>query len=106
MKEITLKEVKDRIKGLDDKTAKRIVCALVGHSKIQNFCFGYYTCARCGMQVGDSLGSIYPGAETAVIVGHNCSKCQKNFKECTWKDTFLSPAPFEKKKEAKREKGN
>jgi ribosomal protein L37AE/L43A len=106
VKKVTLKEVKERIKGLDDKTAKHIVCALVGHSKIQNFCFGYYTCARCGAQVGDNLGSIYPGADTAVVVGHNCSICRKNFKKCTWKDTFLSPTPFEEKKEAKREEGS
>jgi hypothetical protein len=60
MKKITLKEVKERIKGLDAKTAKSVVCSLVGHSRIQEFCFGYYTCARCGAQVGDSLGSMYP----------------------------------------------
>ena len=91
---MTKTEVMKRIDGLDAETAARTICALVGHSRIQTQCFGYYNCARCDAQVGDSLGSVYPGAETAVIVGHNCEKCRANAKALTWKDKLRSPDPF------------
>lgn len=94
MAEITLSEVMERIKGLDEETQKRMICALVGHSKIQESSFGYYHCARCGEQVGDALGSIYPEAEHVVIVGHNCNLCKANYEKCTWKDTLMAPNPF------------
>lgn len=68
-------EVKKRIAGLSAEQAKAVVCALVGHSQIQTYCFGYYNCARCGEQVGDSLAGAYVGTD-AVVVGHNCEKCQ------------------------------
>ena len=93
-KEITREQVEARIDGLDEDTQKHVVCALVGHSRIQEVCFGYYSCARCGTQVGDSLASVYPGAETAVVVGHNCPTCRRNAEALTWRDTFLAPDPF------------
>lgn len=93
-KTMTQREVRSRIKGLDDDTAKAMVCALVGHSRIQTQCFGYYNCARCGQQVGDTLGSVYPGAEKAVVVGHNCEACRENAKALAWRDTLLAPDPF------------
>ena len=76
---------------------KHIVCALIGHSKIQTACFGYYYCGRCSDQVGDALGSIYPQAEQAVIIGHNCETCRKNYKKMTWRDKFMVPYPFKTK---------
>ena len=91
---MTPADVKRRIKGLDDETQRRIVCALVGHSRINTACFGYFNCARCGEQVGDTLASSYPAAKQAVIVGHNCERCRENAKTLTWRDTFLSPDPF------------
>lgn len=90
----TKARVQERIKGLPEAQAKNVVCALVGHSKIQTACFGYYHCARCGDQVGDSLGSTYPGAETAVIVGHNCERCQSNFAKLDWRSKWMTPDPF------------
>lgn len=93
MTEISLKQVKAKIKGLEAETAKAVVCALVGHSKIQTFCFGYFNCSRCDAQVGDTLAGSYDPSHV-VVVGHNCDKCQKNFKACTWKDTFMAPDPF------------
>lgn len=93
----TKKELLARLKALgpvDAQTRNAVVCAMVGHSKIQTACFGYYTCGRCGAQVGDSLGGVYPGAESAVVIGHNCDKCRQNFKACTWKDLVFAPNPF------------
>lgn len=79
---------------LSDDQRNRVVCALIGHSRIQNLCFGYYSCGRCGAQVGDSWGSVYPEADNVVIIGHNCDTCRKNYEQCTWKDTLFVPDPF------------
>jgi len=94
---MTKKELMSKLKVLDlkDKDKRNsTVCALIGHSKIQTTCFGYYNCARCGDQVGNSLGGVYMGAETAVVVGHNCETCQTNYKACTWRDKLYAPDPF------------
>lgn len=73
-----------------------IVCALIGHSRIQETCFGYYNCSRCGQQLGDTLGGFYPFASEVVIVGHDCRVCRKNYKKCTWRDKLYCPDPFKK----------
>lgn len=91
---LTKREVLARIKGLEPRIAEATVCALVGHSRIQTHCFGYYNCARCGQQVGDTLAGSYSGAEKAVVVGHNCDTCRENAKALTWRDTLLAPDPF------------
>lgn len=93
------KEVESRIEGLQPEQAKAVVCALIGHSRIVTTCFGYIYCARCDAQIGDSLG----GASTTkdnVIVGHACPICEANFVKCDWHDTFMTPDPFETKKES------
>lgn len=80
--------------SLDEEQKKQVVCSLIGHSMIQTAFFGYYYCARCGAQVGDSLGSIYPAAKRIVIVGHKCPTCKENFKKLTWRDKVLCLDPF------------
>jgi len=85
-----------RVADLGAETQMRMVCALVGHSRIQTTFFGYYYCGRCGEQVGDAMASSYPAAKTAVIVGHGCATCRKNAQTLTWQDTLLSPDPFPK----------
>lgn len=90
-----LLEKLDMLGITDEEQKKEITCNLIGHSKIQTFCFGYYNCARCGAEVGDALGSIYPGATDAVIVGHRCPTCKANYKKLTWKDKIFCPNPFE-----------
>lgn len=100
MTNISQAEVQRRIEGLDEATQKRMICALVGHSKIQDYCFGYYYCARCGEQVGDSLGSIYPDAENVVILDHDCEICRANYKKCGWQDTLMTPDPYVQEEEA------
>lgn len=76
------------------------VCALIGHSRIQQYCFGYFNCARCGAYVGDSLGGIYD-ATTIVIEGHDCPLCRKNYQALGWKDKLLCPHPFKSKRGVK-----
>lgn len=97
---MTKKELMQKLKALgnlDKSTRNSIVCVLIGHSLIQTTCFGYHYCGRCGDQVGDTLGSVYPGAEEAVIVDHNCKTCRKNYKSLTWKDKIYAPDPFKRK---------
>lgn len=83
----TVADVEARIKGLPDEQANAVVCALIGHSRVQDVCFGYWNCARCGAQVGDSLGSSY-NASHVVAVDHHCDDCRRNVKGLTWKDTY------------------
>lgn len=92
----SLRGLKTRLRALgtvDEETEKDIVCALIGHSRIQYTCMGYFNCARCGAQVGDPLAGYYD-ASHVVIVGHDCDVCRKNFETCTWKDTFMADEPF------------
>ena len=84
---------------LDKDKRAAVVCALIGHSRIQTTCFGYYYCSRCEAQVGDTLASVYD-AKSVVVVGHNCPTCRKNFKTCGWKDKLFAPDPFAKAKAA------
>lgn len=74
-----------------------IFCAIFRHSRIQDECFGYFTCGRCGAQLGDALGGVYPAASKVVVIGHNCKICRKNYKKMTWVDKFLAPNPFKKR---------
>lgn len=100
MAEITEQELMQKLASLGDITEEQrnaIVCSLLGHSKIQRFCFGYYTCSRCGALVGDSLGSVYPQASEVVVVGHmngECSTCKTNYEKLGWQDKIFCPDPF------------
>ena len=94
---MTKKELFEKLKILKPESKdqrNQLICALIGHSRIQTTFFGYYYCGRCGAQLGDSLGSYYPEASEVVIVGHNCDTCRKNFKKCTWQDKLYCPDPF------------
>ena len=100
MARVKIKDEKELLEKLevlgvtDEKQKKEITCNLIGHSKIQTFCFGYFNCARCGEQTGDNLVGYYPGAEDAVIVGHKCPTCEENYKKLTWRDKVFCPDPF------------
>ncbi len=78
------------------QSIKETVCAWIGHSYniVSNY-MGYKYCGRCEAQIGDSLGGYWPG-ENAVLIGHNCKVCRKNYKKLSWKDKFLVPNPFKK----------
>ena len=78
---------------LTDEERKNVTCALLGQSHITTGCWGYVYCARCGEQLGDSLGGcFYDPLE--VRVGHNCPTCRANYKKLGWKDKVLTPDPF------------
>ena len=80
---------------LESETIRNnVTCGMIGHSKIQTHFFGYYYCARCGEQVGDTLGGYYPQASEVVVVGHKCDKCVENYKSITWMDKLFCPDPF------------
>jgi hypothetical protein len=85
---MTLKEVKERIKGLDEEQAASVVCALVGQ----------VTCARCGEIMGEVLLGSYDGKDT-VVVGHDCPACHSNYEKMGWRDKFMAPYPFKVKEE-------
>lgn len=87
---MTQDEVQARLDGLDGAQARAVCCALIGHSRVQNVCFGYWTCARCDAQVGDSLAGAY-NATNAVAVDHHCDTCRENVATLTWVDTWLLP---------------
>ncbi len=78
---------------MDGATKRQVVCSLIGHSRIQTVCFGYYHCGRCGQQLGDGLGGMYDDADV-VVVGHNCPTCRKNYATLRWQDKYLAPEPF------------
>lgn len=93
---MTKKELLEKLKLIapeSDEQRNSIICSLIGHSKIVDYCFGYITCARCGTQLGDCLGGA-GSAEHNVIVGHKCEVCEANSKKMTWKDKLFCPDPF------------
>ena len=93
---LTKKEFLQAIESMGNITEKQrngIACALLGHSLIQTEFWGYYSCSRCGHQIGDKLGSDYDDSDV-VIVGHNCDICKENYKKLTWRDKIYCPNPF------------
>ena len=99
MNKLSKNELMSKLKLLrpfeNKQQRNEIVCALIGHSEIVEVCWGYWTCGRCIEQLGDSLGGAYSNT-VAVIVGHNCKVCRKNYKALTWKDKLYCPDPFKK----------
>jgi len=97
MSKMTKTELLKKLKLLDLKdkeTRNKIVCSLIGHSRICTTCWGYRNCGRCGEQLGDNLASVDMGSPESVIIGHNCKTCRKNYKKCTWKDKLYVGDPF------------
>lgn len=87
-----------KLKALDpaDGGARNaIVCALIGHSSIVTYCFGYVSCSRCEAQLGDTLAGAY-SLKDSVIVGHDCARCQTNYSKLGWRDKLYARAPFRK----------
>ncbi len=90
---------------LTDDQIRRIYCVKHGHSRLMDAFFCYHYCARCGDQLGDSLGGVYRN-DAAVYVHHmhvfthgtkeefaqmrGCT-CPENAKTLTEKDFALVP---------------
>lgn len=99
----TEQELMEKLAALGDINVNArysVVCSLLGHSKIQEFCLGFYTCTRCGNQVGNSLGGYYPDAENVVVVGHNCPTCRANYEKLDWQYKAFTPYPFSDEEDA------
>lgn len=93
---MTQNELLDKLVLLDPQSKgqrDKLVCLLVGHSRIVEYCFGYVYCARCGGQLGDMLGGSYD-AMSKVIVNHECHHCAENYNKLTWRDKLFTPNPF------------
>ena len=84
----------DGLGEITDVQRNDIACALIGHSHILTHSFGYWYCARCGAQVGDSIGGIYRPPDDAVLVGHNCEQCHANYDAMGWEHKLFCPDPF------------
>ena len=96
-RKMTKAEVLRRIRGLPKDQRNPVVCALVGHSRIHEYSFGYIHCARCGAQVGDVLMGDYPDRQATVIVSHaHCATCQRAAAAFTWRDSLYAPNLFTK----------
>lgn len=94
---MTKKELLAKLAALgkiSDEQRNTVTCALIGHSRIQTQCFGYYNCARCGEQLGDTLAGCYPAANEAVVVGHACPTCRANYAQLDWRHKLFTPDPF------------
>lgn len=98
--QLTQSDLMDKLSALgavDEKTRNKVICALIGHSKIQTTFIGYFYCARCGQQVGDALGGAYNPAEAKVVlVGHGCDTCRANYTALSWEHKLFVPDPFTK----------
>ena len=90
---ITKKVAQEILRSVPKDRRPAALCGLVGHTRMQEFCFGYFTCGRCGAQVGDTLCGVYDGAKTAVVRGHDCVVCRENAESLTWRDKMLMPKP-------------
>ena len=90
---MTEAEVRKVLAGTPKRKRKSVACALVGHSKmLEPPCFDYWSCGRCGTQIGDSLGGAF-SVKDAVIQNHGCPTCHENAKALTWEDRIFMPAP-------------
>ncbi len=90
---MTRKELLEKLKALkplSNSTRNEITCSFIGHSNIVDGCMGYMYCGRCGDQIGDALGSVYSN-DDAVLIGHGCDICDKNYDKLTWKDKIYVP---------------
>lgn len=102
---MTKTELTKKIKALGKITDEQrcgIVCSLIGHSHVVEFCFGYVTCARCGDQIGDTLGGAFKLDKHAIVGIHTkdktvCKECLANYKKMTWEDMVFLPGEKFKK---------
>jgi hypothetical protein len=92
IKKLTKKAVLAKIEalgpGIDEDTRNGIVCALIGHSRIVDACFGQITCGRCGAIVGDTLAGCYD-MKGHTVIDHNCEACRDNYAKMGWQDKLF-----------------
>jgi len=67
-----------------------VFCALFGHARVYEMCFGYVSCARCKQQIGDALAGAFSDAKG---VSCECSQCEKNWRALRWIDRAFCEQP-------------
>lgn len=90
---MTKQQLLDKLKVVAPETKEQrneIVCALVGHSRIRTFFFGYNYCGRCSTQLGDSLGGSFKISDE-YIEGHTDQECLENLAKMGWQDKLYVP---------------
>ena len=91
---MTRSELSAKLKVINPESKQqrnKLVCALIGHSRIRTFFFGYNYCARCEDQLGDSLGGVFKVSDE-FIQGHTDKECLDSLKAMDWKDKlYVSP---------------
>lgn len=95
---MTEQELMDKVAALgtiDENARNGVICALIGHSKIQTTTWGYYNCGRCGADVGDTLAGTYKPTDV-VVVGHNCPTCRDLYEAMGWEHKLYAQDPFAK----------
>jgi len=69
---------------------RSVWCALFQHTPIQDTFFGYWNCARCGAQLGDSLGGAYTGGiPVSGLHEPGCETCVGIYREMKWYDFVM-----------------
>lgn len=76
---------------MNDQQKKELACALIGHSRVVNVCFGEVTCARCGALLGDTYvdSDFVTEAGGHMTKDCDCPGCHIAYKTMTWRDTYL-----------------
>lgn len=70
---------------------RRIVCALIGHSKITAAFVFYHHCCRCHEDVGDSLGTFFePFVNWHHLQEGDCKTCEPRRAQLSWLDWLLT----------------
>lgn len=90
---MTEKQLETKIKLIEPKdkeTRNSLVCALIGHSRIRTFFFGYNYCGRCGAELGDSLGGAWEQTDE-YIEGHDDPDCLEALSKMGWQDKLYVP---------------
>lgn len=99
----TVFEIRHMVAKLPTKAQKAaVVCALVGHSRVVEVCFGQVTCARCEAILGDVLAGAYDLSQKVIISsGHSdCEECRKAYGNMTWRSKYMAKNPFPVKAKA------
>ncbi len=81
------------VTDIDKATRNAIVCALVGHSRIQRDVGSYSACARCDERAGSTTATVYVDR-----TGRGRSIDRAACAELTWRDMLYVRDPFKEGK--------
>jgi hypothetical protein len=99
IREETQESFEDKLKVFGEITEEQksaVACAILGHSKVIDACFGQITCGRCGANLGDTLVGTYTIPEGSFLrksVEENIANRDK-WDSLSWSDTYLITDTF------------